>query len=395
MRTIRPSKTGLNKLRSHHLELRSSDMEDHLRSFTPGEWCLIEAESERWLCFVNPLVNEKFSSVYVVEKITKDNSQITTEDLIRDRISRAYNKRLRFQGYDKGSRIFYGVSDGLPGLIIDLYMNAAVVQINTAGIDRYRELIKAHVETITGRSAYLLDNEKYREREGLPSYGEQQLPSLSVVENGISYEIRSSVLQKVGFYYDHRENRLIMQSVLKRFSQPLSKGVDLFCYVGAWGLNALSAGVEHVDFVDQGDFGDEIKQTLEMNSFAGRGEFFRGDVFRFMDERIQKKQGYDLIMSDPPAFAKSANQKAQALEGYSKLHRKVLKLANPGAICIFSSCTHYVSWEEFQKNIIDAAQRENKKIQLLSTGIQGWDHPVRALSERSNYIKSFTYILES
>jgi 23S rRNA (cytosine1962-C5)-methyltransferase len=102
-----------------------------------------------------------------------------------------------------------------------------------------------------------------------------------------------------------------------------------------------------------------------------------------------------MILCDPPAFAKSHLQKDQALEGYSKLHRKVIKASQPGALLVFSSCTHYVSHEEFQKNILEAAHKENRKIQLLLSGMQGWDHPVSSLSEKSNYIKCYFYLLES
>ncbi len=104
---------------------------------------------------------------------------------------------------------------------------------------------------------------------------------------------------------------------------------------------------------------------------------------------------FDLVLCDPPAFAKSQPQKDQALEGYSKLHRKVLKASRPGAMLAFSSCTHYVSHEEFQKNILDAAMKENKKLQLIYSGMQGWDHPVPSLMDKSNYIKSYFYLMES
>jgi 23S rRNA (cytosine1962-C5)-methyltransferase len=145
--------------------------------------------------------------------------------------------------------------------------------------------------------------------------------------------------------------------------------------------------------VDQGDFSQDILKVLATNGFSDRGFFHRGDVFKFLDEAA-REEPFDLIMCDPPAFAKSSKQKAQALEGYSKLHRKVFKAASPDAILVFSSCTHYVSHDEFQKNILDAAFKEGKKLQLLFCGIQGWDHPVKSLSEKSNYIKSYIYRLE-
>jgi 23S rRNA (cytosine1962-C5)-methyltransferase len=171
-------------------------------------------------------------------------------------------------------------------------------------------------------------------------------------------------------------------------------GVDLFCYVGAWGISALKSGLEHCHFVDQGDFTIEVNESLNLNNMSNRGHFHRMDVFKYLDEEIKRQNKFDLILSDPPAFAKSALQKTQALEGYTKLHRKVMKVASSGALVAFSSCTHYVSHDEFQKNIIDAARKENRSMQLIYAGIQGFDHPISSLSDRSNYIKSYFYIVE-
>ncbi len=301
---------------------------------------------------------------------------------------------MKLKGYAEGSRLFYGNSDGVPGLIIDKFVNASIIQINSAGVDRFRDLIRQHVEELTQEKAYFLDNEKYREKEFLPRFEKEQHPALDVLENGLKYHLRSEIVQKVGFYYDHRENRLQMRSLIERFKLVPKQGLDLFCYAGAWGMNALASGVETVDFVDQGDFEVEMNESLKLNAFSGKGKFYRSDVFRFMDDALAKNQKYDLVMCDPPAFAKSSLQKVQALEGYTKLHRKVMRLAAPGALAVFSSCTHYVTHEEFQKNIVDAALKMGRKIQLVHVGMQGLDHPVNSLMDRANYIKSYFYILE-
>lgn len=394
MRTLILSKSGFNKLRSHQRELKAGDLEGSLKSIPPGEWCVLQAEKSLWISFVNPQVEDKYASVHVLDEL-KDPSSFSAEKFISEKIARACANRKRFAGYENGSRVFYGSSDGLPGLIADHFTNAVLIQINTAGLDRYRELIGKELSASLGVKAYFLDNPKYREKEFLPTFEAEAVPELTVKENEITYLLRPEVIQKVGFYYDHRENRLVLQSILRRLKTPLGKGIDLFCYAGAWGMNALKGGVKVVDFVDQGDFAVEVSRALEVNGFPDRGRFFRQDVFRFMDEAIARKDQYDVILCDPPAFAKSALQKDQALEGYSKLHRKVMKLAAPSALLVFSSCTHYVSHEEFQKNILEASVKEGKKLQLLHSGIQGWDHPVRSQSDRSNYIKSYFYILES
>lgn len=396
MRSIVLSKSGINKVRSHSTELKAADFEGSIKSIPPGEWCLFSlSPSDSWIGFINPMIEDKYTCAYLLSKITLEELKtFSPENFIAQKIKTAFAKRQRYDGYQSNARIFYGVSDELPGLIIDGFVNASILQINTSGLDRYRDFIKMTIEKLTGTKCYFLDNPKYREKEFLPTFETESFPDLDVIENGLKYKIRSEVLQKVGFYYDHRENRFQLMSLLKRLKEKPKHGVDLFCYAGAWGMSALAGGVERVEFVDQGDFAVEVGEALKLNGLGDRGVFHRHDVFKFLDEIINKQTKFDLILCDPPAFAKSALQKNQALEGYSKLHRKVLKCAAPGSICAFSSCTHYVAHDEFQKNILDAARKEGRKIQLIYSGMQGMDHPVVSQDDKSNYIKSYFYFVE-
>lgn len=391
MRQLTLNKSGINKVKSYLKELKSGDFESSVKSTHPGEWCLITTQDTNYLGFINPLIDEQYTCFYIIETGC---GEIDPLMVIKKRLQSAYERRARVKGYLEGARLFYGASDGIPGLIIDSFSNANVIQINTAGIDKYREEIRSTVEELTKKKSYFLDNAQYRSKEFLPTHDKENLPDITIVENSKKYHLRAEVLQKVGFYYDHRENRNQLSSILKRLTDSYVNGVDLFSYIGAWGVTALSAGCQKMDFVDQGDFSTEISQSLKLNDLDGRGTFHRADVFRFLDEKIRENYSYDLILSDPPAFAKSLNQKKQALEGYSKLHRKVFKLAGKNSLCAFSSCTHYVTHDEFMKNIQEAAFRENKKIQLIYSGMQGWDHPVSSLNDRANYIKSYFYFVE-
>ncbi|WP_371068100.1 hypothetical protein, partial [Salmonella enterica] len=139
-----------------------------------------------------------FHSVHVLEEINPKTFSI--ESFLAEKIHRAIDLRRQFAGYEEGSRVFYGAGDGLPGLIADHFTNAVVVQINTAGIDRYREQIAKIFQEALKTKAFFLDNPKYREREFLPTFAHEDVPSLVVKENGLTYELRSEVIQKVGFY---------------------------------------------------------------------------------------------------------------------------------------------------------------------------------------------------
>ncbi|MBF0208869.1 MAG: class I SAM-dependent methyltransferase [Oligoflexia bacterium] len=186
------------------------------------------------------------------------------------------------------------------------------------------------------------------------------------------------------------------------------KGLDLFSYVGSWGMHQLRSGVAKVDFVDQGDFSGAIKLNLENNGFSTeRGEFFREDVFRFLD-RLPKDDFYDVVVADPPAFTKSGKGKDKALAGYAKLYEKIFKIINKEAILAACSCTNYVTLEELD-SIIQQAFRKNynvergnvarnnvrrlSKLQLLEIGIEGPDHPVASLGDRTHYLKYLAYFV--
>lgn len=394
MREISLSKSGEQKLKSHQFELKAQDSSDSLRSFTPGEWVRVRSSQAgiKLFAFVNPLLEDQPGAIQIVESHEND---LDPKMLIERKIREAFDKRLLDSSYRLGCRAFYGQADGLPGLIADAYTNAVLIQINTAGLDNYRDHIKEVFESVWERKSYLLDHEKYREKEGLPKFAQQETPNIEVTENALRYELSSSVIQKVGFYYDHRENRLYLKNLLSRITPTPKTGLDLFCYAGAWGMNGLSGGVAHFEFVDQGEFSREISSALNLNHFEGRGEFHRADVFKFLDEAHASGKRFDLILCDPPAFAKSAHQKRSALEGYAKLHRKVLKVLSPKGLVVFSSCTHYVDPEEFQKTIIESSYKENRRLRLLHCGHQGWDHPTSATFDKSNYIKSFFYKLEN
>lgn len=396
MRTIQLAKGVGPRLKNNLMELKSSDLDQSIKSFLPGEWCYFRSnENDHWLGFINPLIDSKYPCAQILMQLNEPNiAKITPEFYIEDKIAKALNRRTLFNQYSDGARLIYGNSDGLPGVIVDKFQNIVLIQINNSGMDIFRNLIKEKLKDLTKRECFFLDNPKYRERESLPSFETTKIPDIEVIENDLRFYLKSEVIQKIGFYYDHRENRLQLKNLIGRLNISFSNGVDLFCYAGAWGLNALNAGVSKVDFVDQGDFSDTVKNNLKLNNFDSRGRFFRKNVFEFLDSASSEGNLYDLILCDPPAFAKSMNQKKDALEGYSKLHRKVFKIAKPLSLCVFSSCTQYVSFDEFQQNILDASRKEKRKIQLLFCGIQGWDHQIKSTSEKSNYIKSFFYLVE-
>lgn len=365
------------------------DLQESIKSCTPGEWIKVKVAENVLLGFVNPHAIDSYPITIL------GGYDENPKDYIFDKIKSAISKREVFNY--SGARIFYGFADGLPGLIVDSYENVVIVQINTAGIDRYREdivkYLKAH---FLEKTVSILDNESYRKKEGLPIFDSKNLPDLIYVkESEFSYELSKEVMQKVGYYYDHRENRLKLENTLKRFNKKFTKGLDLFCYIGSWGLHILRSNVEATDFVDQANMKEIVLKNVKQNGFdESKCNFYRKDVFSFLDEAIANKMKYDVIICDPPSFTKSAKNKNSAISGYEKLYQKIFKIAEPGSIVVAASCTQYINIEELDATVNKAARDQKRKIQLLDIGIAGWDHPCESLSSKSNYIKYLCFYTE-
>lgn len=389
-RSLELKKSALEKIRSDRAALLKSDVDGSVKSLPPGEWVLLrDVEKKRvFLGFINPLVEDRLPAIHVLKGLASPPPETLVADYVTEAIAGCVKRRKAFAGYESGARIVFGDADGLPGLIVDSYRELTLIQINTAGLDRWRSLVKEQLAQLFGKPCYFLDNPTQRSREMLPHYREE-LPFefIEVLENEFSYSVPAKNLQKNGWYYDHRENRLKFEAALRRWNGPKAKGVDLFCYGGAWGLHALRGGVKAVTFVDQAPLAEMLERHLAKNHFTGRGSFIRSDVFDWLDGEIKAGATYDVVISDPPAFAKSPKDKVAAIEGYKKLHKKVLKVLAADALVAFASCTHYVDLQEFIQTIEIAGRQEGRSLQILELGMQGWDHPVRTLDDKANYIK--------
>lgn len=387
------SQQGIKKINQGTFELFYQDIETSIRKFTPGEWCYFaDSRKERYfLGFLNPFVENNRPCARLIEQVF-ETKPLNEQDVLERFLNEAVIKRKMFFNGVANTRVVYGASDNLPGLIVDAYQEVIIIQINTAGIDRHREYLHNYFEKLGDFKVLFLDNKEYRKGEMLPEFEQEDLAgTLKILENNINYEIRPEVLQKIGFYFDHRLNRARAAKLLSYLNGKTSC-LDLFSYVGAWGMNLLAHGASNVDFVDQGDFSYEIEQNLKINKFEGQGSFFRDNVFTFMKNLKGKK--YDLICSDPPAFCKSKREAARAREGYVKLHSLCLDSLNLGGIFVACSCTHYVSHAEFQDSVVKAATKSKRSIQLIDVGMQSFDHPIKTLESKNSYLKYYAYYVE-
>lgn len=400
MKTIILNREVQNLFYQKQLQLKADWCEVKVRPIA-GEWVLFLSSHDSYLGYANTMIERP--SFYIVERVTKDklpeylkeNEEAVAKRVLKKLLENAINYRMNILPYGENARMVYGSADFLPGLIVDAYLNVVMVQINTAGIDRFRDLIKdLLLSRFPNKEIYFLDNENQRKKEQLPQYPiSQRAKVLHVIDGRLELEISSNAWQKNGYYYDHRDNRQRFYQKLTELKLDLNNGLDLFCYLGSWGITALKAGVKNCDFVDQANLGTELDVNLQKNHLIGRGVFHHGDVFAFLDHKIREKALYDVVVSDPPSFAKSLDKKPQAIQGYKKLHKKVFQVLRPNSVVCFASCTHYVTPQEFESTILDAAISEKRHLKLIDTGLQALDHPFVNFNDKSYYLKYFVYLL--
>ncbi|TDJ08267.1 MAG: class I SAM-dependent rRNA methyltransferase [Deltaproteobacteria bacterium] len=381
-----------------NIDLYQKDFTQVPKSCFPGEWVLIKEKAGdlSFIGYINPFIkNGPLVRIIETHNGSEEDEALLAHKIILKNLLKAINNRKIFRDYGACKRLAHGSADNLPGLIVDQYINVIFIQINTAGIDRFRNEIKEFLSTtFPDQKIHFLDSLKYRKNEGLPQYPQEEFKEdLEIQENGFTYYLPPKLMQKVGYYYDHRENRKKLELKLKDLNISLEQGLDLYCYMGSWGMHLLRGGVKNLTFVDQGNFEEQITANLNKNKLSGRGRFVRSDVFKFLDDALSSDQTFNVVVGDPPAFSKELKNVDKALVGYQKLHRKVMKVLAPEALYAAASCTHNISFSDLAKTVYEASLREGKTLQIIDVGVQGGDHPFFSFKSREHYLKYILYII--
>lgn len=291
-------------------------------------------------------------------------------------------------------RLVHGEGDGLPGLIIDFYAGTAVIQCHSVGMYLHREEITESLRTVFGddlvavfdKSEGTIPFKSGIEPKNGYLFGETD--SFTALENGLKFKVDWLKGQKTGFFIDQRENR----SLLEQYSKGRSV-LNMFCYTGGFSFYAMRGGAELVHSVDSSSRAIDItKENVELN-FPGdkRHEAFAEDAFKFLDQSSQK---YDLIVLDPPAFAKHKKVLDNALKGYKRLNKKGFEQIKPGGILFTFSCSQAVSKEDFRKAVFVAAANAGRTVRVLHQLTQPADHPVNIYHPEGEYLKGLVLYVE-
>ena len=291
-------------------------------------------------------------------------------------------------------RLVHGEGDNLPGLIIDVYGQTAVMQAHSAGMHVFRMEIAEALSEVIGD---IVQHIYYKSETTLPfkadlgpenGFIKGGSPENVALENGLKFHVDWLKGQKTGFFVDQRENR----HLLERYSKGRNV-LNMFCYTGGFSFYAMRGGANLVHSVDSSAKAiDLTNQNVELN-FPGdeRHQAFAEDAFKYLDRMGDQ---YDLIILDPPAFAKHRDALRNALRGYSKLNAKAFEKIKPGGILFTFSCSQVVDKKDFRNAVFTAAAQSGRSVRILHQLTQPGDHPVNIYHPEGEYLKGLVLYVE-
>jgi len=315
------------------------------------------------------------------------------EALIYDKLRIAIDFRSKLSLIDRENtacRLIHAESDDFPGLIVDRYKDALVVQFLSAGAEFWRKSIIKNIKDLTGcKGIYERSDVEVRKLEGLDPvtgtcFGSFETTQLEILENGIEFIVDVGKGQKTGFFLDQRKNRYLIQQFAKD-----NDVLNCFSYTGAFGIYALNAGAKHVTSVESSEEANLIaRKNLILNGIdLNQAKLINADVFQELRLMRDKGLSFDVIILDPPKFAPTAAQVRSASRGYKDINLLAFKLLNPGGILFTFSCSGGLSRQLFQKIVADAALDAGVQAQILDILSQGRDHPVSVNFPEGAYLK--------
>lgn len=282
-------------------------------------------------------------------------------------------------------RIVHGEGDELPGLIVDYYAGVAVIQCHSYGMYRHVDLIAQALKNVLGddlAAVYHKSSDTLPGREQVSDgylIGEAETPHIAI-ENGVKYNIDWITGQKTGFFIDQRENR----AILGKYAQD-KKILNTFCYSGGFSLSALENGAAEVHSLDASKKAIALTDAnVELNDFVPKHTSIVADAMQFIRDTGEE---YDLIVLDPPAFAKHRDKRHQAIQGYKRLNAMAISHIRPGGMLMTYSCSQVIDKQLFTNTIIAAAIESGRSVRILEQLHQPADHPINAFHPEGEYLK--------
>ena len=315
---------------------------------------------------------------------------------LRSKLERAVGRRAALaresgrDASDNAMRLVNAEADGLPGLIIDRYADTLVVQILSAGAERWRDLLAEMLPEVSAcPRVYERSDAEVRSLEGLPPHvrtlaGEKHDRAVEISEHGLRYRVDIAAGQKTGFYLDQRDNRRRVGELARG-----RESLNAFCYTGGFSLNMLAGGAKSVLSIDSsGPALEFARANADLNGLSGdAAQWVEGDVFVELRRLRNAGRSFDLIVLDPPKFAPTAKLAEAASRGYKDINLNALKLLRPGGLLATFSCSGGISAELFQRIVAGAAADAGVSATILQRFAASDDHPVLLEFPEGDYLK--------
>ncbi|MDX1347780.1 MAG: class I SAM-dependent rRNA methyltransferase [Thiomicrorhabdus chilensis] len=386
--SLRLKKNEERRIKQGHLWVFSNEVDNKitpLKDFEAGQPVIIEASNGKpvGMGYVNP-------NTLICARLLSRSAKVEFNiKFLKRRIQEA--QALRELNFDEPFyRLVFAESDGLPGLVIDRFGDVFVVQITTAGMENVKADILQVLENLYHPQAVVMRNDsKSRELEGLPLYEEVALGNLPeeivIVENGAKFAIPVEGGQKTGWFYDHRMARARLQGLVAG-----KRVLDVFSYLGGWGIQAAVAGAESVTCVDASEAAlDGVERNAELNEVSEKVTLIQGNAFDVLNALRLEAERFDVVIVDPPAFVKRKKDLKSGSEGYRRINEIAMRLLNPDGILVSASCSHHMGRDQLLSQVQSAARHIDRQVQLFDQGHQGPDHPVHPAIPETEYLKSF------
>ncbi|BBP80722.1 hypothetical protein PHLH8_03640 [Pseudomonas sp. Pc102] len=377
------------RLRAGHLWVYSNEIDvvaTPLNAFQPGDQAILEAAGGKPLGVVALSPN----NLICARLVSRDVKHVLDKSLLVHRLNVALSLRERL--FDKPFyRLVYGDSDLLPGLVVDRFGDHVVVQLASAAMERNRDaVLDALVQVLKPRGVLWKNDSAARDAEGLERYVDTAfgvVPEwVALEENGVKFEAPVLEGQKTGWFYDHRMNRARLAPYVKG-----KRVLDLFSYIGGWGVQAAAFGASEVFCVDASGFAlDGVERNATLNGVAEQVTCVEGDVFEALKELKAAEERFDVVVADPPAFIKRKKDLKNGEAAYRRLNEQAMRLLNKDGILVSASCSMHLPEDDLQNILLGSARHLDRNIQLLERGGQGPDHPVHPAIPETRYIKSIT-----
>ncbi|HEY3445952.1 MAG TPA: class I SAM-dependent rRNA methyltransferase [Myxococcales bacterium] len=334
-------------------------------------------------------------SAISVRVLTRDESENVDGAFFRRRVARAASLRTSLLDLRETDayRLVHGEADGLPGVIVDLYAGWAVLKLYSAGLTPHREAILTAVRAavpglkgIVGRDESDREDQEGNAAPGKVLWGEPAPETVGIRENGIVYQVDLYQGQKTGFFLDQRDNRRLVRDLSKD-----REVLNCYAFTGGFSVNAAVGGAKQVTSIDiDADAIALCRRNFKENGLSAEAhDFMAADVSESLKNFADQKRTFDLVILDPPAFAKSQQAVEAAIGGYTALNRIALSVLKEGGILCTSSCTARVNGEMFLEAIKEAAFKAEVDLQLVYQRFQPPDHPVLLQFQQGRYLKFF------